>query len=112
MVEYIALGHMKHIDEEQRNNDTPRYYIPHHAILKNDSITTKLRVVFDASCDTDTGVSLNDCLIVGLNLQQDFLSILLSTVKYVLTADIAQMYRQILIQETQTRNSMANYTLA
>jgi len=25
MVEYIALGHMKRIDEEQFNNDTPRY---------------------------------------------------------------------------------------
>jgi len=48
------------------------------------------------------------------NLQQDFLSILLRfrTIKYALTVDIAQMYRQILIQETQTRNSMANYTLA
>jgi len=39
------------------------------------------------------------------NLQQDFLSILLRfrTFKYTLTADIAQMYRQILIHEAQTQ---------
>jgi len=40
MTEYIALGHMKRIDEEQCNNDTPRYYIPHYVVLKNDSIIT------------------------------------------------------------------------
>jgi len=105
MSEYIALGHMKLSDKEQLTSGTPRYYIPHHAVFKNDSITTKLRVVFDASCDTDTGVSLNDCLMVGPNLQQDLLSILLRfrTFKYALTADIAQMYRQILIHEIQTQ---------
>jgi len=51
---------------------------------------------------------------VGPNLQQNLLSILLRfrTVKYALTANIAQMYHQILIHKTQTRNFIANYTLA
>lgn len=60
----FKLRHMTHIDEQSVNtNPLPRYYIPHYAVLKDVSITTKLRVVFDAFCITDTGLSLNDCLI-------------------------------------------------
>lgn len=76
--------------DKQRAHDISRYYIPHHAVFKDTSITTKVRVVFDASCKTSSGLSLNDCLMVGPNLQQDLLSILLRfrTFKYVITADI------------------------
>ncbi|KYQ57720.1 hypothetical protein ALC60_03312 [Trachymyrmex zeteki] len=82
----------------------PRYYIPHHAVLKGSSLTIKLRVVFDASCKSNTGISLNECLSVGPTLQEDLFSILLRfrTFQYVITADIAQMYRQVLIDESQT----------
>ncbi|XP_071573556.1 uncharacterized protein [Temnothorax nylanderi] len=103
MSEYLALGHMVRIDEQQIPQHTPRYYIPHHYVLKDSSLTTKLRVVFDASCDTSTGISLNDCLMIGPTLQQDLFTILLRfrTFVYVITADITQMYRQVLIDEAQ-----------
>ncbi|XP_071640886.1 uncharacterized protein [Temnothorax longispinosus] len=103
MSEYLALGHMVRTDEQQIPQHTPRYYIPHHYVLKDSSLTTKLRVVFDASCDTSTGISLNDCLMVGPTLQQDLFMILLRfrTFAYVITADITQMYRQVLIDEAQ-----------
>ncbi|XP_024875128.1 uncharacterized protein LOC112456671 [Temnothorax curvispinosus] len=103
MSEYLALGHMVRIDEQQIPQQAPRYYIPHHYVLKDSSLTTKLRVVFDASCDTSTGISLNDCLMVGPTLQQDLFMILLRfrTFVYVITADITQMYRQVLIDEAQ-----------
>lgn len=104
MTEYIGLGHMIRVTEDQAVKQTPRYYIPHHAVLKNNSLTTKLRVVFDASCKTSTGISLNDCLMVGPTLQQDLFSLLLRfrTFNYVITADIAQMYRQVQIDRSQT----------
>ena len=41
------------------------YYLPMHAVHKLSSSTNKLRVVFDASAKTQTGVSLNDTLMVG-----------------------------------------------
>ncbi|XP_067205391.1 uncharacterized protein [Linepithema humile] len=81
----------------------PAYYMPHHAVFKDTSSTTKIRVVFDASCKTDTGVSLNDILMVGPTLQQDLISILFKfrIWQYVLTGDVAKMYRQVLINESQ-----------
>ncbi|GJQ75227.1 hypothetical protein Trydic_g9827 [Trypoxylus dichotomus] len=46
------------------DNDTAinRYYLPHHGVIKMDSTTTKLRVVFDASVKTSSGLSLKDVL--------------------------------------------------
>lgn len=103
MDEYLALGHMIRIDEQLIPQHTSCYYIPHHYVLKHSSLTTKLRVVFDASCGTGTGISLNDCLMVGPTLQQDLFTILLRfrTFIYVITTDITQMYRQVLIDKTQ-----------
>ncbi|XP_062534862.1 uncharacterized protein LOC134204054 [Armigeres subalbatus] len=59
--EYLLMGHMREVRKEEEE-PIHSYYLPHHAVMKPDSTTTKLRVVFDASCATDSGVSLNDTL--------------------------------------------------
>ncbi|CAG9839230.1 unnamed protein product [Diabrotica balteata] len=70
MQEYIQLGHMSKVeDKTDFNSETPNYYLPHHGVLKETSLTTKLRVVFDGSARTDSGLSLNDVLMVGPKLQ-------------------------------------------
>ncbi|XP_055615027.1 uncharacterized protein LOC129761333 [Toxorhynchites rutilus septentrionalis] len=64
--EYYLQGHMEEIAEsEDLDPEVPSYYMPHHCVVRPDSLTTKLRVVFDASCATDSGVSLNDGLMIG-----------------------------------------------
>ncbi|XP_062535430.1 uncharacterized protein LOC134204669 [Armigeres subalbatus] len=75
----------------------PTYYLPHHCVVRPDSTTTKLRVVFDASCSTDTGVSLNDALMVGPQVQDDLVSITLRyrIPQFAIISDIEKMYRQI-----------------
>ena len=67
------MGYRKDIKAEEEDSGL-EYFIPHYAVLKPDSTTTKLGVVFDASCSTDTGVSSNDVLMPVV--QDDLLSIL------------------------------------
>ena len=56
---------------ENKESEERGYYLPSHAVLKDVSITTKTRVVFDASCNSSTGISLNDTLKAGhcINVQ-------------------------------------------
>lgn len=66
--EYLDLGHMREVPP---SNDSDNFYLPHHAVLKPDSTTTKLRVVFNASSPSSNGQSLNDVLHPGPVLQSD-----------------------------------------
>ena len=52
------------------------HYIPHHAVIRRDKETTKLRIVFDASSKTE-GVSLNGCLKLGPCLVPKLFDVLL-----------------------------------
>ncbi|XP_063993672.1 uncharacterized protein LOC135171214 [Diachasmimorpha longicaudata] len=96
--EYLDLGHLT----EVTGGDLSQfgYYLPHHAVIKECSTTTKVRVVFDGSSKTSTGVSLNETLHVGPTIQDDIFSLLLRfrLYPYVLTGDIEKMYRQVLVR--------------
>ncbi|XP_025270389.1 uncharacterized protein LOC112639727 [Camponotus floridanus] len=98
MQEYIELGHMKLIQNASSDKqEYPTYYLPHHAVIKEESETTKLQVVFDASAKTESGISLNDVQMVSPIIQQDLFNILLRfrEHRYAIAADISKMYRQI-----------------
>ncbi|XP_051858132.1 uncharacterized protein LOC127565087 [Drosophila albomicans] len=99
--EYLDLGHMTQVPPSSSGN----YYLPHHAVLKPDSTTTKLRVVFNASSPTSNGKSLNDILHTGPILQSDLTIQILKWrfFKFVFNADITKMYRQILVDPNHTR---------
>ncbi|XP_061519801.1 uncharacterized protein LOC133395117 [Anopheles gambiae] len=96
MREYESLGHMIKLTEPVDDNK-PHCYIPHHAVVKETSTTTKVRVVFDASCKTTFGYSLNDTLLIGPTVQDDLLTIILRFRKHAvaIVADVEKMYRQI-----------------
>ncbi|XP_045498278.1 uncharacterized protein LOC123696250 [Colias croceus] len=100
--EYKELGHM-HLTIAR--NMKPAYYMPHHGVHRADSSTTSLRVVFNASEKTSTGVSLNDVMYRGPNLQQDILLLILNwrQYPYAFIADIEKMFRQILISKQDQR---------
>ena len=96
--EYLGLGHMTKITTDHCTDDG--YRLPHHGVIKESSQTTKLRVVFDGSAPTTTGVSLNDVLHTGSKLQDDLFFILLRfrSHQYVITGDVEKMYRQFLVR--------------
>lgn len=98
MREYENLDHMVEAKEPPKPGDMV-YYIPHHGIQKG----SKFRVVFDGSCQTDMGISINDAQYTGPKLQKDLHEILMRfrRHKVAVSADIIKMYRQIGIAPQQ-----------
>jgi len=98
--EYERLGHMNLVSNSQAK---PKifYYLPHHGVIRESSSTTKLRVVFNGSSRTTTGVSLNDLLHTGSKLQVDVFDVLVwfRQFQYVFSSDIEKMYRQIKVHQ-------------
>ncbi|XP_049290939.1 uncharacterized protein LOC125767946 [Anopheles funestus] len=96
--DYEALGHCREIREDLDEPDKACFYMPHHAVLRPSSSSTKLRVVFDGSAKAaPSDVALNQALMVGATVQNDIFVILIRFRKHVIvfTADISKMYRQI-----------------
>jgi hypothetical protein len=95
--EYIEKGYLSKVNDGLSGG----YYIPHHAVHRDDKSSTKLRIVLDASCKTSNGKSLNDILHTGKNLQMEIFNVLLNLRLFpiVVNADIRQMYLQIKVQE-------------
>lgn len=90
---------MGHIEEIVNKIDVPEdvYYLPHHAVIKTASITTKVRVVFNASARGTKEKSLRHTVKwAGCTKGNIFdINILcrLRKLQYVLMADVEKMYR-------------------
>ncbi|EGT41965.1 hypothetical protein CAEBREN_19763 [Caenorhabditis brenneri] len=79
----------------------PEYFIPHRVVVKEDSLTTKLRIVLDASSHMRKELSLNDCLHPGPSILQSILGIMIRSrlSKYLMMSDIKRAFHQVRIQE-------------
>ncbi|XP_062704228.1 uncharacterized protein LOC134286610 [Aedes albopictus] len=104
ITEYEALGHCHEVFEAADPQWNCYLGLPHHAVMKLASSSTKLRVVFDATARS-SGPSLNDVLQVGPTIQNDLFSILLQfrRHRFAFSADITKMYRQVVVDERDTR---------
>ena len=102
MREYLDLGHAEQVPvEDLKKPPNEVFYFPIHATYKTSSTTTKVRAVFDASAKTTTGVSLNDCLLVGPTVHSPLIDVLLRfrLHRIAITTDISKMYRTIELVE-------------
>ena len=72
------------------------HYLPHRPAIKDDRVTSKVRIAFDASSKIE-GPSLNDCLHPGPSLTAPLLSVILRfrANKIVFVADIEKAFLQI-----------------
>lgn len=102
MREYQNLGHMTRMSNSKiHTKEQPQVFLPHHPVIRAESSTTKLRVMFDASAKTSSNISLNDTLMIGPTIQDDLRGILMRfrVHQVVLTADVEKMYRQINVSD-------------
>lgn len=106
LMEYIQLNHMEEITNHENETTQNSFYMPHHAVIRPDKSTSKVRIVFDASCKGPNGKSLNDNMLIGPKLQQDLRQLVMrwrrSEIAFI--ADCVKMYRQI-----KVTNESADY---
>ncbi|GFX12663.1 integrase catalytic domain-containing protein [Trichonephila clavipes] len=78
--DYTKQGIIEEVKTEITYNKLKRlvYYLPHQAIRKDDHLTSKTRIVFDAGSHQNNELSLNDCLWPGINLNPNLLDILIN----------------------------------
>ena len=93
---YLTLGHAEEVPPEDKP-PALAFWLPMHSVIKLSSTSTKLRVVFDGSAATTSGLSLNQALHVGPTIQATLSETLIKFRSYniALNADISKMYREI-----------------
>ena len=100
MKEYVELQHMVRAPSISPNTYSV-FYLPHHGVIKLDSETTRLRVVFNGSSPTTSGRSINDLMHTGANLLLNITDVLLwiRQHKFIFATDVTKMYRQVKVHE-------------
>ncbi|GFT73792.1 integrase catalytic domain-containing protein, partial [Nephila pilipes] len=78
------------------------FYLPHRAVIRHDRVSSKLRIVFDASSHKRGKFSLNDSLHIGPNLYPDLFELLLSFRKHPIafTVDIKQAFLNVELDDS------------
>jgi len=103
---YVTKGHAQRMTkEEAKVTNSKIWYLPHHAVV-NPNNPGKVRLVFDAASTFD-GVSLNDKLLIGPDMLNNLVGILVRfrTGKIGVMADIEQMFHQVGVCE-EDRDSL------
>ena len=92
----LNKGIVERVSMPEHRSTCEVHYMPHHAVIRQDKQTTKLRVVYDASAKSD-GPSLNDCLFTGPKFGQNIMDIILRfrTHKVALVADIEKAFLMV-----------------
>ncbi|XP_064102656.1 uncharacterized protein LOC135212813 [Macrobrachium nipponense] len=98
--EYEKEGIIEEIPLHQLEGGYPVFYLPHRPVVREASLSTKIRPVFDGSARGSNGISLNDCLESGPSLNPDLVEVLLRfrRWKVALTADITKAFLQIQVR--------------
>ncbi|XP_054281343.1 uncharacterized protein LOC128999010 [Macrosteles quadrilineatus] len=93
--QWLSDGIIEAVPSDDLNNNF--HYLPHRPVVKESSITTQIRPVFDASAKTKFSPSLNDCIENGPNLIELIPSVMMRfrEGKFGVIADIAKAFLQI-----------------
>ncbi|XP_064648538.1 uncharacterized protein LOC135500816 [Lineus longissimus] len=96
---YENLGIIEEVKEEEGIG--PVFYLPHRPVVRETSLSSKVRPVFDASATGYNQVSLNDCMETGPSLMPSLIEILIRFRRWqvALTADVSKAFLQIGVRE-------------
>ncbi|GFT37684.1 integrase catalytic domain-containing protein [Trichonephila clavipes] len=99
--EYESQGIIERVLETEKTTDRAVFYLPHQAVFRQESLTTKMRIVFDASSHEDGQPSLNDCIWSGENLNPNIFHLIISfrLNTIAITADIERAFLQISLRD-------------
>ncbi|GFT23059.1 integrase catalytic domain-containing protein [Trichonephila clavipes] len=99
--EYESQGIIERVLETEKPTDRAVFYLPHQAVFRQESLTTKMRIVFDASSHEDGQPSLNDCIWSGENLNPNIFHLIISfrLNTIAITADIERAFLQISLRD-------------
>jgi len=94
--EFLDMEFAEEVHEQEEPSGEV-HYLPAFAVFREESVTTRIRLVFNASSKSETGNSLNECLYQGPCLLPDIVGVLvrfrLKIVGYAL--DISKMFLRI-----------------
>ena len=97
LVSHMAKGYIRQVPAEEVAADgEDQWFVPHFPIVRQDKVTTKVRVVFDAAVSW-SGCNLNEEMHAGPPLQSDLVHILLRFCMepVAIVADISEMFLQV-----------------
>ncbi|XP_039753328.1 uncharacterized protein LOC120628775 [Pararge aegeria] len=102
---YLAKDYISPAPSYDSKDPVPIYVMPHTGILREDKLSTRLRLVVDASCRSSSGKALNHLLHSGQNLQGDLFKIILNFRLHAvaMTADCREQFLQIVMREADRR---------
>ena len=95
--DYLKKSYVRKVTTEEvelcGNN---QWFLPHFPVVREDKVTTKVRVVYDAAARYNN-ISINDLMLPGPKLQNDLVRILLQFCMepVVLIGDISEMFLQV-----------------
>ena len=113
MKEMVDMNFARKLSKEELDNyNGPVHYIPHHAVLKPESKSTPVRIVFNSSSEYQ-GHKLNDYWMKGPDLLNDLVGVFLRFIEreIAVVADISKMHHRILIPECSDQH-VHRYLLA
>ncbi|GFR26109.1 integrase catalytic domain-containing protein [Trichonephila clavata] len=99
--EYESQGVIERVFQTEKPTDRAVFYLPHQAVFCQESLTTKMRIVFDASSHEDGQLALNEYIWPGANLNPNIFHLLiyfrLNTIA--ITTDIERAFLQISLRD-------------
>ena len=97
IMEYVKNGWAERVSAPECSTIKPIYYMPHRAVYRDNSETTKVRIVFNASSRAKNSGSLNDVVHSGPNLNPELLKVLLNfrIGRFAVVSDIEKAFLQV-----------------